>query len=141
LLPVATFTKPANRETLCDLSEGISGTATDLGTVRSGVGAVSISLRRASDGKFWNGAEWSATPSMIGADYNADTSTWNVDAEDLPNGAELTDGVYNIYVYVFDNVGRFFATQRNITIDSTVCAPEENPEFTPLSVTGTDPSE
>jgi hypothetical protein len=115
--PSVSITNPPT-STTCDFSGGISGTATDAGT---GVTAVSITLRRAKDGKFWNSttSAWDANATMIPAALGA--GTWSVAAPNLPAAGPDT-GIYNIWAFAFDNAGNLKTTRSNVAITCGIAA-------------------
>jgi predicted CXXCH cytochrome family protein len=74
--PSAAVTDPVTGATLVGATKTVSGTATDAGT---GVAAVAVRIMR-SDGLYWNGSTWSATPTfkaVVGT--TSWTYSWSLD--------------------------------------------------------------
>jgi hypothetical protein len=81
----------------CAGSGGFCGTASD---PASGVAQVHVSVKRSSDGTYWNGSAWSGTTEN--PNTATGTTAWSYA---LPH-ANLTDGLtYTVHVYATDAAG------------------------------------
>jgi hypothetical protein len=96
----------------------VSGTASDSG---SGVAVVQVSLKRASDNKYWDGSSsWVSTEQWLSTTGTASWSTFT----GLPSGADLVDGSYTARSVATDNAGNVqtTVTSSTFTVDSTAPA-------------------
>ncbi len=90
--PALTITAPGANYSYRSLSA--TGTATD---ADSGVSSVKATIKRASDGLFWNGSAWAAAQTQLTASLSG--TNWT-----LPL-AFLGDGLYSITVSATDKAG------------------------------------
>jgi len=112
--PTSAPTVPASGAGVNALAS-ISGTASDTG---SAVAFVQVSLRRGSDGLYWNGSSsWVSGEQLLSTNG---TASWS-SAAPLPSGANLPDGSYTVRSVATDYVGNVQTTTTNstFTVDST----------------------
>ncbi len=104
-------------------ADWISGLATDNLSRPN----VTISLQRLSDGTYWTGSIWQATPSTAPGSYQSTTTsdggsqvmwTWPHRLPALGAGPQcMTNGTYRITAVVEDRAGNTETTEREIEID------------------------
>jgi hypothetical protein len=122
LAPTVTISFPANGQLLRSLS-GINGTAVDnsVETVRgSSVAQVLVSLRRASDGLYWNGTAWSAIAASVPAALSAD-GKWTL--AQAPTGANLRTDSYAIQATAIDRAGNRSVARASANVNTDATAP------------------
>jgi hypothetical protein len=119
---LAQFTAPTPNATVSSLP-AITGTAAD-NTGGSGVAQVKLLIYRLSDAQYWNPATgWSATLTTFVANFHSGTGAWDTTGVTLPSGANLTNGAYRIWAYVYDKAGNRSQTAVGITVSSSAAAP------------------
>ncbi|MDF2439193.1 MAG: hypothetical protein JWN98_177 [Abditibacteriota bacterium] len=92
----------------------IAGTAGDADTM---VQRVLVSLRRNSDGFFWNGSVWTSANADLTTTLNG--SNWTL-AQSLPSDATLLSGAYTISATALDAANNTQSTSITISIDRNV---------------------
>lgn len=107
--PTGSFSPPANKALLTNLNV-ISGRAADKG---SGVSRVDLLIQRRSDGKYWTGTTWSATPTALKTTFSAGVWTRNVGN---PSGASLLNGSYNLLALIYDRALNVTRIQNQVTV-------------------------
>ena len=81
---------------------------------------VSVSIQRGSDGKYFNGTSWSATPTFFPT--TVDNGVWVLPAGVLPGGANgqpVGDGKYTLTAVATDNNGQRASAVVTLTLDHT----------------------
>ncbi|HEX8551164.1 MAG TPA: Ig-like domain-containing protein [Abditibacteriaceae bacterium] len=120
IAPTLVFVTPANLSAVNTLTI-LSGTVAD-NAGGSGVTSVSVQMRRASDGRYWNGTSWSTTSATIAAKMGVspgDTPTWRL-TDKLPIGTNLIETQYNLFAKPRDaagNIGQ--AVAHSFSFDAT----------------------
>jgi CSLREA domain-containing protein len=108
-----TIASPVNGSSLTSLSS-INGTATD-NTGGSGIGKVTLVLKRNKDGLYWTGTAWGArkllTTVVSGDRWNSTTS--------LPGSAHLLPGSYLVAAYAYDRANNAIAANSTFTFPGT----------------------
>jgi hypothetical protein len=101
----------------------ITGTAAD-NPGGSGVALVKLLIYRQSDAHYWNPATgWSTTLATFVANFHSGTGTWDTTGVTLPSGANLTNGGYRIWAYVYDKAGNRSDTAIGITVSQSSATP------------------
>ena len=100
-----------------DLVGGVTERAAPANTTLS----VQVSVRRGSDGKYFSGSAWSATPTLLPATVT--NGTFIVGAGSLPtnspNGQFLQDDQYTLTATATDGAGHSATTAVTLRIDHT----------------------
>ena len=108
---------PGANSTIPNFSN-LSGTA-------SNATHVDVEIRRARDGKYWNGWTWlsgeTAVPALLSG------GAWKVvspasNGAGLPTGTNLSDGAYSIEADAYDASGQIVIATRNTSISKTASA-------------------
>lgn len=119
--PSVSFTQPVDGAAVTTLT-AIAGIATDNGpngpNNPAGVTAVNLTIRRISDGLYFNGSGFSSTRSNLSATLDATTGTFRFTSEEL-SGLELQDGQYRLEATATDVAGNSATTQITVTLDRT----------------------
>lgn len=113
--PTVSVTSPTEGAYLTSLSQ-VTGTASDAGTVSSGLARVDVRLRRVVNGQtqYWNGSAWTTTTSYLASRTEL---SW-VRNTSLPGGANLPAGAYSLLVTAYDNYNNGSSNvTRNFYID------------------------
>lgn len=113
--PTITITTPRNGETLSGFSL-IGGTVIEAG---SGLQRVDVVIKRLSDNFRWSYTKWVATETGNKATING--TNWGLNTQ-LPNGANLPDGDYEVKGVAFDNANNVGAHVIQVTINKSVAA-------------------
>jgi hypothetical protein len=100
--PTVTITAPAPDDLQGNIPP-IIGTITDT-PGGSGPARVLLAIRRASDGRYWNGSTWTTTSSTIAATLTGNGTTW-ARTSGFPTGTNLIRDTYTIIAIGFDRAG------------------------------------
>ncbi len=115
--PTTAWADPSvDATTITDVpSTVIGGTSADTG---SGVGSVVVKIQRGSDGLWWNGAAWAASPTSMTA---AATLNWTFGWDLLPTNQDGTD-TYTLYATGIDTLGNVgpTAVRSGIMVDNRI---------------------
>ena len=110
--PTSTVTSPANGSYIGTLAD-ITGTALDSPPNASGVSGVQIAMRRGTDNKWWNGADWTALHAGTPAEDDwlatncvsgSCTLPWTktTGLPWSPTSSSMTAGAYSLYSRAYD---------------------------------------
>lgn len=141
--PTLAITSPVNNSVVAAIP-AITGTVFDLrddGTAGR-IAALNIAIIRNSDGAYYNGATFTATPASFPATVNAD-GTFVLQNVNLPTGTNLTVGAYTIVATATDGSGNTASASVVLTVDNvgptvTITNPVTNTLVTGISsITGT----
>jgi hypothetical protein len=117
-----TITSPAHLSSVRTLASA-AGTAAD-NAGGSGIGRVDLSLRRASDLKYWTGTMWSATATQLPTTVSGTnwSKTNGFPALGTNVDTQLQEGKFTLLAYAYDKAGLRTATgaRSDITLDRTL---------------------
>ncbi|BCM88966.1 hypothetical protein IAD21_00808 [Abditibacteriota bacterium] len=111
--PVVAFSQPLNGAIVRSLNP-IRGTASDEGG--SGLDRVTLQIRRASDGLFWSGTDWSKAETELST--QGSNGFWSHTSGN-PEGDQLLPGRYAMRARAYDHVGNNRAAVVYIIVDKT----------------------
>jgi hypothetical protein len=113
--PVVTINTPSNGATLTSLTQ-ILGNVDETG---SGLQRIDMVIKRLSDNMRWNGNTWVNFETGISTVTNG--ISWNC-SQNLPTGADLANGNYELKAVAFDNAGNVGVDTVTITINKAASA-------------------
>src|ERR1051326_7269469 len=144
----ASVTSPANGSNLraATVPGTFSGTVADsAGGLGLNANSTTYTLRRASDGFYWNGSAWQVADTNLAATNSATTggtSAGWTSAAPMPAWASQSDGIYSLQATATDKSGNSFTgVAASFTLDNTapVTASVTSPVDATVFPTGTGP--